>query len=278
MIDKSGYENIEIPGELDQVVQDALAEGLEQRRKNRVRDLSRRLGPMAAVFLLCTVTALNISPTFAAAACDLPVVGGLCQVFLFREYHKEDDIKYIDAKIPQIKNTGKTELEQRINQEIQKAVYDRLAASAARAKDYHDAFIATGGDAEAFVPVGITIDYEVKYISPSHVSFVISQYESRFSSYHCEFYYNIDLGSGKVITLKDWFGPSYQQIVADSIEESIAQWSDEQRGILWEHLSIPDLISEDTNFYFDRDGQVVVVIEKYQAAYGAAGSLEFKIG
>ena len=30
MIDKSGYENIEIPGELDQVVQDALAEGLEQ--------------------------------------------------------------------------------------------------------------------------------------------------------------------------------------------------------------------------------------------------------
>ena len=230
MIDKSGYENIEIPGELDQVVQDALAEGLEQRRKNRVRDLSRRLGPMAAVFLLCTVTALNISPTFAAAACDLPVVGGLCQVFLFREYHKEDDIKYIDAKIPQIKNTGKTELEQRINQEIQKAVYDCLAASEARAKDYHDAFIATGGDAEAFVPVGITIDYEVKYISPSHVSFVI------------------------------------------------AQWSDEQRGILWEHLSIPDLISEDTNFYFDRDGQVVVVIEKYQAAYGAAGSLEFKIG
>ena len=169
MIDKSGYENIEIPGELDQVVQDALAEGLEQRRKNRVRDLSRRLGPMAAVFLLCTVTALNISPTFAAAACDLPVVGGLCQVFLFREYHKEDDIKYIDAKIPQIKNTGKTELEQRINQEIQKAVYDCLAASEARAKDYHDAFIATGGDAEAFVPVGITIDYEVKYISPSHV-------------------------------------------------------------------------------------------------------------
>lgn len=75
MIDKSGYENIEIPGELDQVVQDALAEGLEQRRKNRVRDLSRRLGPMAAVFLLCTVTALKISPTFAAAACDLPVVG-----------------------------------------------------------------------------------------------------------------------------------------------------------------------------------------------------------
>ena len=126
--------------------------------------------------------------------------------------------------------------------------------------------------------MGITIDYEVKYISPSHVSFVISQYESRFSSYHCEFYYNIDLENGKVITLKDWFGPSYQQIVADSIEESIAQWSDEQRGILWEHLSIPDLISEDTNFYFDRDGQVVVVIEKYQAAYGTAGSLEFKIG
>ena len=80
-----------------------------------------------------------------------------------------------------------------------------------------------------------------------------------------------------MITLKDWFDPSYQQIVADSIEESIAQWRMSSAASCGS--TCPSLISslKIPNFYFDRDGQVVVVIEKYQAAYGTAGSLEFKI-
>ena len=76
---------------------------------------------------------------------------------------------------------------------------------------------------------------------------------SRFSSYHCDFY-NID-HKWQSDRMKDWFDPSYQQIVADSIEGEHCPVGDEQRGILWEPVH-PDLISEDTNFYFDRDGQV----------------------
>lgn len=277
MIDKSRYEEIEIPEELDEVVHSAIAEGLAKRRRNEIAALSKKFGSAAAVFLLCTVTALNLSPAFAAAACELPVVGDLCRVFLFREYHVEDEIKYIDARIPQIENTGKTELEIRVNQEIQKIIHECLVESEGRAEEYYDAFLATGGDPEEFVPVGITVDYEVKYISPEYASFVVSQYESRFSSYKCDLYYNIDLEVGRIITLKDWFGPDYRQIIADSIEASIREWSEEQRSVLWEPLSIIDLISEDTNFYFNEDGQVVVVIEKYEAAHGAAGSLEFPI-
>lgn len=106
---------------------------------------------------------------------------------------------------------------------------------------------------------------------------IVSQYETRFDAYNCDLYYNIDLDSGGIITLKDWFGPDYRRIVSESIETTIAGWSDEQRGILWEDLSVIDLISEDTNFYFNQDGQIVIVIEKYEAAYGAAGNLEFTI-
>lgn len=277
MIDRRAYDNIEIPDNLDEVVRGAIAEGMARRRRNRIVTLFKKTGSIAAVFFLCVVTALNLSPTFAAAACEIPVVGDLCRVFLFWEYHMEDEIKYIDAQIPQIENTGKTELEDRVNLEIQKVMYDCLEASEERAKEYYDAFVETGGDPKDFVPVGITIDYETKYISQECVSFVVSQYETRFDAYNCDLYYNIDLDSGRIITLKDWFGLDYRQIVAKSIEATIADWSEEQRSILWDDLSIIDLISEDTNFYFNQDGQVVVVLEKYEAAYGAAGDLEFTI-
>ena len=277
MIDRRAYDNIEIPDNLDEVVQGAIAEGMARRHRNKIVDLFKKAGSIAAVFFLCVITALNLSPTFAAAACEAPVVGDLCRVFLFRDYHMEDSIKYIDAQVPQIENTGKTELETQINQEIRKVVRDCLAASEERAKEYYNAFVETGGNPEDFIPVGITISYETKYTSQEFVSFVVSQYETRFAAYHDNFYYNIDLDSGKIITLKDWFGPQYRQIIAESIEATIAGWSEEQRGILWDNLSVIDLISENTNFYFNQDGQVVVVIEKYEAAYGAAGGLEFTI-
>lgn len=277
MIDKTNYQTIEIPQNLDAVVQDAIAEGLTRRRRSKMLRVFKRAGSIAAVFLLCVVSALNFSPSFAAAACELPVVGGLCRVLLFREYHAEDNIKYIDARIPQIENTRKTELEARVNQEIRKVIHDCMTASEARAKEYYDAFVETGGNPEDFIPVGITISYDTKYISQECVSFVVSQYETRFDAYNCDYYYNIDLDSGKMITLEDWFGTHYRQIVAESIEHTISGWSEEQRSVLWDDLSIIDLISENTDFYFNQDGKVVVVFDKYEAAYGAAGKLEFVI-
>lgn len=277
MIDKTGYNGIEIPESLDAVVKEAIAEGQAKRHRTRVLHMLRRAGSAAAIFAVCIITAINLSPTFAAAACELPAVGGLCRILLFREYHAEDPIRYVDAEIPQLENTDKPELEARVNQEIRKVVQQYVTESEARSKAYYDAFVETGGDPEDFVPLGITVDYETKYIGQEYVSFVVSQRETRFDAYNFDYYYNIDLESGEKITLRDWFGPQYRQIVAESIEATIAGWSEEQRSILWDDLSIADLISEDTNFYLNQAGQIVVVIEKYQAAYGAAGDLEFTI-
>lgn len=278
MMDRKGYEQIQIPGELDGVVREAIAEGLSSRRGYRVMSVFRRAGSMAAVLMLCVVTMMNISPAFASAACELPVVGGLCRVLLFREYHTQDNIKYIDAEIPQIENTGKTELESRVNLEIQKAVSACLQESETRAQEYFEAFVATGGNPEEFTPLGITVDYEVKHISAQYVSFIVRQYETAFSAYNHYFYYNLDLETGRQLTLRDWLGNDYRQIAAESMEETIAGWSQEQRSLLWDDLSVIDLISENTDFYLNENGQAVVVIGRYEAACGSAGQLEFVIG
>lgn len=277
MMDRKGYEQIQIPAELDEMVQEAITEGLSARSRRTVASVSKRAGLIAAVLLLCMVSLLNLSPVFASAACELPVVGGLCRVLLFREYHTQDNIKYIDAEIPQIENTGKTELETRVNLEIQEAINACLQESEARAQEYFDSFVATGGDPKQFTPLGITVDYEVKHISPQYVSFVVRQYETAFSAYNQYFYYNLDLETGRELTLRDWLGNDYRQIAAENIEKTIAGWSKEQRSLLWDDLSVIDLISENTDFYLNESGQAVVVIGKYEAARGSAGQLEFVI-
>lgn len=277
MIDKSDYRNIEIPDELDAVVNGAILEGKRLNRKNKIKSVFKKIGATAAVFAVSFIALLNVSPAVAHAAYQIPIIGDLCRIVTFREYHFEDDIKYIDAKIPQIENTGKSDLEKRVNLEIQEKINECITENEEVAKGYYEAFIETGGKPEDFIPVGITVDYDIKCINGKYVSFVISQYETAFKAYNHEFYYNLDLDSGRNFTLKDWYGNDYKEIVAESIENTIAGWTDEQKEILWDDVAIIDLITENTDFYVNQDNQIVVVFAQYEVAYGAAGKLEFII-
>lgn len=276
MMDRSKYENTQIPENLSAVVANAIAEGTQGKKRGWGRELAKSVCGVAA-FTLCVITMLNLSPVFAQAAYEIPVLGSLCRVFTFREYHFEDGVKKVDAKIPQISNTGKSELEQRINLEIRKTICDRLTEAEARADDYYQAFLETGGKPEDFQPIEIDFGYEVKCIRPEIASFVVYQHESSFGIYNSSYYYNIDLETGKLLTLRDCLGNDYRQIVAGSIENTIASWEDSRKEQLWTGLSVIDLISENTDFYINAENQVVVVIEKYAAAVGAAGTLEFVI-
>ncbi len=91
-----------------------------------------------------------------------------------------------------------------------------------RAKEYYEAFVETGGNPKEYIPLGVTLDYDIKCINQKHVSFLLFlYYETKFSAYNTQYFYNIDIETGKIITLKDWFGTQYKQIVANSIEKSL---------------------------------------------------------
>lgn len=274
MIDHSPYDNIQIPQQLSSVVEDAISCGTGKRRRRPWKAVAACI---PATMAACLVLLLNLSPSFAAGACSLPVVGDVCRIFVFREYHTQDEIKYIDAVIPQIENTGKTQLEQRVNLYIQQLIQNCLDESEARAKEYYDAFVATGGDPADFHPIGITVDYEVKYLTSQYVSLHIYHYETAIAAYQSDYYYTLDLESEKVLTLKDWFGNDYKQIVADSIRNTILTWPPEDQRELWTDINLEDLITEQRSFYLNEAGQAVVVFDKYELACGAAGRPEFVI-
>lgn len=274
-MNKSKYDKLEIPKELSSVVSNAIEIGLKEEKERNV--IYKKVIGIAAVIIMTFVLPLNIVPSYAKAVQQIPIIGELAKIFTFKEYHFEDDIKYVDVKIPKFVYDGKTDLEKRVNQEISKIINEEVENAENNAKEYYEAFVQTGGNPEDFIPIGINVDYEIKNITEDVVSFVITKNETFASVYFVEYFYNIDMETGRNLTLKDWLGNDYKEKVVQNMKNTISSWSQEQKQLLFEDVNIEDLIDENTNFYINEQNQVVVVFEKYEVAAGAAGRLEFLI-
>ena len=182
------YMQTEIPEELPGLVEGAIRRGTRRARRRRaaVRIASPILAA-CAVFVLM----LNTVPTFAGALYEVPVLGDVCRVLTVRRDHYEDDKKNVDIEVPAIDvQLGGADWADSVNQLIQATVNAEVAQSEARAEEYYDAFIATGGTPEEYHPIGIDVDYEVYYASDEVISFAVIKTETLASAYETFHYYN----------------------------------------------------------------------------------------
>lgn len=266
------YDETEIPDALSVTVGAALKAKI---RPNAA--LRAVLGTAAAIVVACTAL-LNFSPDAAEAAFDVPVLGDICRVLTFRHYDFEDEIKTLDVTVPTIDGTGNSELENRVNLEISRLIDEETSAAKINADEYYKAYIATGGDPAEYQPIEIAVDYEIKYIGEDIASFMIYKYESLASAYYTSRYYNLDLSTGRDLTLRDIYGDGYVQTVAAAVESGMASLPEETRALLFADTDVASLINAGRKFYYSADGQnVVVVFDKYELAAGAAGALEFTV-
>ncbi|MEG1614658.1 MAG: DUF4163 domain-containing protein, partial [Oscillospiraceae bacterium] len=252
---KKKYDSIEIPESLSANVDEAIFTGLEKNTKHWT--VPKKIASLAAVFCFVFITLLNTNQAFASVMNDVPILGKIFRVFTFQEYNIEDKKKIIYVKIPHIKNVGNTDLEKRINSEISKIINEEVKQAEIRAEEYYKAFIDTGGKPEDFMPIEVSVDYEIKHSSNKYASFVVSKYETLASAYQEMYFYNIDLESGKIITLKDIYGTNYKDIVTKNIKSQISTWNEDKKFYLFKEVEIEDLITKDRSFYINKDNQVV---------------------
>ena len=98
-----------------------------------------------------------------------------------------DDKKNVDIEVPAIDvQLGGADWADSVNQLIQATVNAEVAQSEARAEEYYDAFIATGGTPEEYHPIGIDVDYEVYYASDEVISFAVIKTETLASAWAWE--------------------------------------------------------------------------------------------
>ena len=266
------YESTPIPEELDQRVQAGIRQG---RSAGRAKRHGFRWGIGVAAACMVMVGGLNVSPTFAAAAADVPVLGGLFQVLTVRNYETvKDGIDY-DVSVPEVDANGT--LTEAVNAEIQKRVDAHLAQAHADWDDYKEAFFATGGTEEQWADreMDVIIDYEIKSQTDSTVSFVVDFAECWVSAQQQRYCYNLDLANNKDITLADVLGEDWVNICNTAVQAYIDQ---DTSGLFFTaDKGGFTTVDDTTSFYLNQDGSVTLVFPEYAIAAGAAGIVEIPV-
>ena len=290
---KEIYDNIEIPKELNDVVKDAIKKNernegsLHMKNKNRRSIVLQKSLLSAAAVLLCFTLALNTSEVFAENAGDVPVLGVLAKVLTVRTYETTQDNKNISVKVPEINSSESNEFVTDINKEINVIVDAYTADAQSRLEADKEAFLTTGGTEEEWAErdLDIHVDYEVKYQKENLLSLVLTANESWYGAYDLTYYYNINLEEDKNLTLVDVLGSNYITIANESIiSEMKARVEENSDYVYWGVTDEEDSeitgftsVDENTKFYLNEEGKVVISFDKYEVAPGFMGKQEFII-
>lgn len=280
-------DQIEISKDLDRVIADAIRRdrierdmaGAQKDRKNWRQSNYRRVGAIAASLLIMFGAAVNTSGAFAQEMYKLPGIGALARLVTFREYTFEDENSSGVVSVPEFKLESNPELEEHINALISERVDAVLAEQAVLDAEYKEAFLATGGTEETFRKIETEVNYRLDYISQDIVSFMIWKYQTLAGAYNAEYYYNIDLDTGKAVTLKELLGEDFENQVKTTVEEEIKARMEADQNLVYNLDWLRDLkIDEERSYYVNEFGDIIVVFEKYEIAPGAMGKQEFAVG
>ena len=276
---KALYTDAPAPAGLSAAVERGLAEGMRRRSPHRRAARAARRGA-AALTAACAVFVLllNTVPTFAAAMYELPVLGGLCRVLTVADYHETHAASEVDVAMPAIEaGEGAAPWAQEVNALIRETVEAEVAESERRAEEYYEAYIATGGDPDGFIPVRVDAGYEVYHTGDRLLSFAVIKTESGAAVYSSFHYYNYDVTTGEELTLEDLIGENYLELCVSAVENGLAALDDESKSMLWEDTDLESAINESSAFYINEAGNVVLVFDKYSLGAGALGRLEFTV-
>lgn len=297
---KKTYESIEIPKELNELVNQTIAskqkEELQMRynetesqNKKTSRPIWKGCVAAAAVVLVAGTIGLNSSPAFAENMSKVPVIGQLAQVLTFRSFHGTEGDVELNVNVPVVKGMDGQELPAKVNARIQQMTANYEAQAKQEMLEYKDAFFATGGTEEEWADrtMDLTIDYDVKYLSDDILSLEVTTAKGWIFAAEERSYYNLDLKKDTELTLKDVLGDDYinlcNQSILKQIEERMAvdenvmffgfgENSDESDET-WKFQTIDDT----TPFYLNADGKVVISFPEYSIAPGYMGIQEFVI-
>jgi len=267
---RSDYKNVPLPNNLDEIVRNAI-----HRSKSRRRFPMKSIAGLtaAAIFVL----SLNTSPTFAKSLSNFPVLRNVVKVLTFTEYTVNEPTYKANIKVPAVSNLKNKDLEQSLNQKYLKEnqkLYDEFK------KEISSLEKKSGGH------LGVDSGYEVKTDNENILSierYVVNTVASSSTTMKFD---TIDKKKEILLSLPILFKDnSYIDIINKNIKEQmINQMNQDESKIYW----IPEAnldysidpfvsITENQNFYINKDYKLVISFDKYEVAPGYMGVVEFII-
>lgn len=269
---KAVQEKAEIPESVKNSIEKALSNLPEKEKKiYHMRPFARVL-MTAACFIFITIFLLpNISVTYAEAMEKVPVINEIVKVVTIRNYIYSDDRHELNVKVPEIEG-GESPAADYINKDITELT------NALVSQFYKDLEI-TGNNSYG----SIHMDYEIITNTEKWFTLKISVSETAASSNNYYEFYHIDKQNGKIVNLGDLYRrEDAGEIITAEIKRQMVEImaADENKSYWIEESDIGEdfaSVGYEHNFYWNGNGDLVIVFDKYEVAPGSMGTPEFVI-
>lgn len=269
---KAVQEKAEIPESVKNSIEKALSNLPEKEKKiYHMRPFARVL-MTAACFTFITIFLLpNISVTYAEAMEKVPVINEIVKVVTIRNYIYSDDRHELNVKVPEIEG-GESPAADYINKDITELTNILVS------QFYKDLEI-TGNNSYG----SIHMDYEIITNTEKWFTLKISVSETAASSNNYYEFYHIDKQNGKIVNLGDLYRrEDAGEIITAEIKRQMVEImaADENKSYWIEESDIGEdfaSVGYEHNFYWNENGDLVIVFDKYEVAPGSMGTPEFVI-
>ena len=285
---KQDYETIPVPWNLKQRVK----EGIEQAKKEedegklmKEKKFSKKAGlglkitgGVVAAFVGLALLS-NFNAPAARAMGNIPVLGSIVKVVTFRTFESSEKEMQADIRIPEVEvrdSSGKKNdtATKEMNDAVDKYTQEII-------EEYKADVKAVNGEGKEEV----TVDYQVVTDNARLYSLKIDTVVALNTSGVMIKIYHMDKESGKLIQLKDIFkaDADYLSVLTEEVKRQMRQQmaEDDQKIYFVDNEDMPDVnwkgITEDANFYINKEGKLVFAFDKYEVAPGYMGACEFEI-
>ena len=267
---------IEIPEELDSLVNAAIEKGKKTERMIIMKKWIRNSAATAAAIMVGFVGAANLSPTFAKSLSDIPVLNTLVKVVSFRQFNYHEETYEATIDTPVLEGLTDEKLEATLNEkylEENKKLYEQFEKDVADMKSFEE-----GGH------LGVDSGFEIKTNNDQILSIARYIVNTAASSSTTMTYDTIDKQNEMLITLPSLFkDDSYIEIISENIKEQMRAKRAADSNLVYWIAGEPDAIDgfdrilADQPFYITDQGKLVVSFDKYMVGPGSMGIQEFEI-
>ena len=270
---KENYNNIEIPKELDDVINDAFKESEDKKIENNKKDWRRNMKNMkkwyasaAAVGLI--IVSVNASSTFATSLENIPVIGNIIKIVNFNNYRINKDGMDVSISLPEVSSDSK-DLEYKLNKEFEKEgkeAYKKYEAEVAKLEKEGKT---THKSADIWS--------ETIAENDKTASIAIYNTEIEASAATSRKIYNINKENKTVLTLEGMFGNNdYVDVLSKNILSQMKERTKKDSNDVY-FVDNTFKIKKDQPFYINNKGELVICFDEYEVAPGSAGLVEFVI-
>ena len=265
-------EQTDIPDSVKNRIEQTLVDLPEKKPVKKQIRILPRIAASAACFVFIILFLLpNVSVTYAQALEQLPVIGDLVRVVTIRNYYYDDNHWKMDINIPQIESEDSKSVDY-INKDVSElttALINRF---------YEDLEI-NGNNGYG----SLNVDYEVVTNTDSWFTLKLTVCQTAASSNTYFKFYHIDKKQGKIVELGDLFNTDKfsDSLVAEIKKQMQEQMANDENISYWINTSgIGEefaTVGANHNFYWNENGDLVIIFDKYEVGPGSMGTPEFVI-